>query len=126
MRRVILAACLAVLGFVSVAHAQAPYPTRPVKLVVPFAAGGNTDVMGRVLAARLSELLGQTVAIDNRTGAGSVVGTEMVAKAAPDGYTLLLTTVAHAANPAFYKKLSFDPVKDFTPIGLIAVVPLVL
>src|SRR5262249_44012975 len=84
------------------------------------------DVMGRVIAARLSDLLGQQVAVDNRTGAGSVVGTELVAKAAPDGYTILITTVAHAANPVFYKKLSFDPVKDFAPIGLVAVVPLVL
>jgi tripartite-type tricarboxylate transporter receptor subunit TctC len=125
-RRVILAACAAMLGLAPVAHAQAPYPSRSVRLVVPFAAGGNTDVMGRVIAARLSELLGQTVAVDNRTGAGSVVGTELVAKSAPDGYTILITTVAHAANPAFYKKLPFDPVKDFAPIGLVAVVPLVL
>ena len=128
MRRrimLLLAAGAAVLG-ATTASAQTPYPTRPIKLVVPFAAGGNTDVMGRVLASRLSEQLGQTVAVDNRTGAGSVVGTELVAKAPADGYTILLTTVAHAANPAFYKKLPFDPVKDFEPIGLIAVVPLVL
>jgi tripartite-type tricarboxylate transporter receptor subunit TctC len=125
-RRLILAACAAMLGIASAAEAQAPYPNRPIRLVVPFAAGGNTDVMGRVLAARLSELLGQTVAVDNRTGAGSVVGTELVAKAPPDGYTILLSTVAHAANPAFYKKLPFDPVKDFAPIGLVAVVPLIL
>ncbi|MBI3516110.1 MAG: tripartite tricarboxylate transporter substrate binding protein [Proteobacteria bacterium] len=125
-RRFVLAVCAAVLGVGSTAQAQAPYPTRPVKLVVPFSAGGNTDVMGRVVAAKLSDLLGQTVTVENRTGAGSVVGSELVAKSAPDGYTILATTVAHAANPVFYKKLPFDPVKDFAPIGLVAVTPLIL
>src|SRR5690349_11157406 len=128
-RRALSAACAAVfvlaLARPSIAGAET-YPSRPVKLVVPFAAGGNTDVMGRVLAAKMSELLGQQVAVENRTGAGSVVGTEIVAKSAPDGYTLLLTTVAHAANPAFYKKLTYDAVKDFEPIGLAAISPLVL
>ncbi|MBV8167302.1 MAG: tripartite tricarboxylate transporter substrate binding protein [Alphaproteobacteria bacterium] len=120
-----LAAGAAWVGLPSAADAQT-YPNRPVKLVVPFAAGGNTDVMGRVLAAKMSELLGQQVTVENRTGAGSVVGTEIVARSAPDGYTLLLTTVAHAANPAFYKKLTYDAVKDFEPIGLAAISPLVL
>jgi tripartite-type tricarboxylate transporter receptor subunit TctC len=127
MRRCILGlVAAALLSGAATALAQAPYPTRPLRLVVPFAAGGNTDVMGRVIAQRLSERLGQTVAVDNRTGAGSVVGTEVVAKAPPDGYTILITTAAHAANPVFYKKLPFDPVKDFAPIGLVAVVPLIL
>src|SRR5258706_569061 len=137
-RRALSAACAAVfapvlaavfvtlaLALPSTADAQS-YPNRPIKVVVPFAPGGNTDVMGRVLAAKMSELLGQQVAIENRTGAGSVVGTEIVARATPDGYTLLLTTVAHAANPAFYKKLTYDAVKDFDPIGLAAISPLVL
>lgn len=128
-RRALLAVCAAVSAFAftppSPAGAQA-YPNRPIKLVVPFAAGGNTDVMARVITAKMSEGLGQQVAVENRTGAGSVVGTEMVARAAPDGYTLLLTTVAHAANPAFYKKLTYDAVKDFEPIGLAAISPLVL
>src|SRR4051812_42596616 len=90
-------ALIAVFAVPSTAVAQA-YPQRPIRMVIPFAAGGNTDVMGRVIAAKMSDLLGQTVAVDNRTGAGSVVGTELVAKSAPDGYTILLTTVAHAAN----------------------------
>jgi tripartite-type tricarboxylate transporter receptor subunit TctC len=123
--RALMAACAALMAVAATANAQS-FPNRPVKLVVPFAAGGNTDVMGRVLAAKMSELLGQQVAVENRTGAGSVVGTEVVARAAPDGYTLLLTTVAHAANPAFYKKLTYDAVKDFEPIGLAAISPLVL
>jgi tripartite-type tricarboxylate transporter receptor subunit TctC len=121
----IAAALITVFAIPSTAIAQA-FPQRPIKMVIPFAAGGNTDVMGRVIAAKMSELLGQTVAVENRTGAGSVVGTEIVAKAAPDGYTVLLTTVAHAANPAFYKKLTYDAVKDFEPIGLAAISPLVL
>jgi tripartite-type tricarboxylate transporter receptor subunit TctC len=125
MRRVgwILLAAL-VIG--AGAQAQQPYPNHPIKLIVPFAAGGNTDVMGRIVAAKLSETLGQQMVVENRTGAGTVVGTDMVAKAPADGYTLLFTTVAHAVNPGLYKKLPFDPVADFQPVALVAQVPLVI
>lgn len=105
---------------------DAAYPTRAIKLVVPFAAGGNTDIIGRLIAPPMSEAIGQQVYVENKAGAGTVVGTDLVAHAPADGYTILLTTIAHAVNPALYKKLSFDPVKDFQPIGLVAKVPLVL
>jgi tripartite-type tricarboxylate transporter receptor subunit TctC len=117
----------AMLAIASPAGAQAPnYPQRPIKLIVPFAAGGNTDIIGRLIAPPMSEALGQQVVVENRAGAGTVVGSEAAAHAAPDGYTILLTTIAHAVNPALYKKLPFDPVKDFEPIGLVAKVPVVL
>lgn len=105
---------------------DAAYPTRAIKLVIPFAAGGNTDIIGRLIAPPMSEAIGQQVYVENKAGAGTVVGTDLVAHAPADGYTILLTTIAHAVNPALYKKLSFDPVKDFQPIGLVAKVPLVL
>lgn len=105
------------------AHAQATYPTKPVKLVVPFAAGGSTTVMARLLAERLSQSLGQPFVVDNRSGAGGNVGMEVVARSEPDGYTLLMGPIGLAINPSLYKKMSFDPQKDFTPISLYAGVP---
>lgn len=102
------------------------YPSRPIKLVIPYAAGGPTDAFGRAMADVWSKKLGTPVVIENRTGAGTLVGTEAVAKAAPDGYTLLLTTVAHAVNPQIHDKLSYRTVEDFAPVGLVAKAPLVL
>lgn len=110
---------------VSAAHAQS-YPSRPVRIVVPFSPGGAADTPGRMLTPRLSEALGQQVLIDNRPGAGSTIGTEIVAKAAPDGYTLLLVSNTHAINASLYRKLNYDPVADFTPVFQFATSPNVL
>ncbi len=102
------------------------YPAKPIRLIVPFPPGGSNDIVGRMVAVQLGEPLGQSVVVDNRGGAGDTIGTDLAAKAAPDGYTLLLVSVAHAFNPAMYKKLSYDPEKSFTPIGLIAAGPVAL
>ncbi len=104
------------------AHAQA-YPAKPVRMIVPFAPGGNTDIIGRIFAPKMSEILGQQIIVDNRGGAGSTIGSEAAAKAPPDGYTLLMVSAAHTINPAMIKKLPYDSVKDFAPIGVIADVP---
>ncbi len=95
------------------------YPVRPVRLIVAFAPGGAADIIGRIIAAQLSEQLGEQIVVDNRGGAGGVIGTEIVVKAKPDGYTLLLFSSAHAVNPSLYK-LPYDPVKDIIPIARIA------
>src|SRR5271155_1599961 len=93
------------------------YPSRTIRLIVPFAPGGSNDVVGRIVANQLGQKLGQQIFVDNRPGAGGVVGTDMAAKSAPDGYTLLVISVAHAVDPWIYKE-PFDPVKDFTPVGI--------
>src|SRR2546421_417559 len=105
--------------------AAAEYPDRPVRLIIPFPPGGSNDVVGRLVANQLSEKLGHKVFVDNRGGAGGVLGTEAAATAAPDGYTLLIVSIAHAVNPALYK-LSYDPIKSFTPISILATGPNVL
>lgn len=110
-------------GLVRPAHAQAPGVMR---LVVPYAAGGPTDVQARILSDPLANALGQGIVVENRVGAGVVVGTDAVAKASPDGHTVLLTTVAHAINPTLFPQLPFDTEKDFAPVALVARVPLVL
>lgn len=125
--RFAIACSVAMLGLVSAVNsatifAQA-YPAKPVRMIVPFAPGGNTDIIGRVFAPRFSEFLGQQVIIDNRGGAGSTIGTELAAKSPPDGYTLLMVSAAHTINPAMAKKLPYDSIKDFTPISVIADVP---
>jgi len=104
----------------------AVYPTRPVRFVVPFSAGGPTDILARIVGQKLTEGWGQQVLIDNRPGAGSTLGTDIVAKANPDGYTVLVTTSGHAINPALYRKLPFDSVRDFAPITLVNSAPLML
>ena len=114
-------ACLAgaMAGSVSVASAQERYPTRPVRMIVPLAAGGSTDIVARLVAQKLTDALGQTVLVDNRPGGGTTLGTNIVAKAQPDGYTLLFTSVSLATNAVLYPKLPFDTVKDFAPIGTV-------
>jgi len=100
------------------------FPARPLRLIVPFPAGGPTDIVARPLAQLLGESLGQTVVVDNRGGAGGSIGADATAKAAPDGYTLMLGTVGtHAINSSLYKKLPYDPARDFTPLGLVASAP---
>ena len=104
----------------------ADYPNRIVRLVVPYAAGGATDVTSRTLAPRLSDKLGQQVVVDNRPGGAAIIGMNIVAKSPADGYTLLMATIAFGANPALYEKLPFDAQKDFTPVSLVTTVPTVL
>jgi tripartite-type tricarboxylate transporter receptor subunit TctC len=123
-RRLMIFALALPLSGVVLAQA---YPSHPIRLVVPFSAGaGVTDIMARILAKHLSESLGQPVLIDNRPGAGGVPGTDVVAKAAPDGYTFLISNVSHAIDPYLYSKLPFDPLKDFVPVTLINSAPLLL
>ncbi len=98
------------------AHAQSRYPERPIRIIVPFGAGGANDVVTRIVATRLTDALGQQVVVDNRTGAGGLIGTEIAAKAAPDGYTLLGTATPHVIFPHLHKKMPYDTVKDFAPI----------
>ena len=107
--------------------AQSAYPNKPVRLVVGFAPGGSTDIIGRIVAQRLSERLGQTVIVENRAGAGGTIGADATAKAAPDGYTLTLgTTSTHAIAAGAYSKLPYDPVADFVHISLVAITPYLL
>jgi len=104
--------------FGSIAHAQGTdaYPSKPVRMVVPYAPGGPIDVWGRILAQKLSESLGRPVVLDNKPGANGIVGTDIVAKSAPDGHTMLYQTGSHVANVSMYKKLPYDSVRDFSPI----------
>lgn len=104
----------------------AAWPSKPIKLVVGYAAGGATDVVARLVAVRLGEQLGQPVLVDNRTGANSNVGAEAVARAPADGYTLYVYTIANTINASLYARLGYDPVKDFEPVGLIAKIPNIL
>ncbi|HET8746105.1 MAG TPA: tripartite tricarboxylate transporter substrate binding protein [Ramlibacter sp.] len=106
------------------AAAQAAFPTKPITIVVPFAAGGTTDILARVIGQALHKELGQPVIVDNRAGAGGNIGGALAAKAAPDGYTLFMGTVGtHAINQSLYKKMPFDPIKDFAPLTRVAMVP---
>jgi tripartite-type tricarboxylate transporter receptor subunit TctC len=102
------------------------YPVRPVRIIVPYAPGGGVDIVARALGQELTKRLGQQIVIENKTGAGGNIGTDAVAKATPDGYTLLIASPANAVNPTLYSKLPFDPVRDLTPVALIATVPAVL
>jgi len=120
-------ACLHALAFGVLAHAAQShaqhYPARPVRMIIPFSAGGATDVPGRIVAQKLSDTMGQQVVVDNRPGAGSVIGTELAAKAQPDGYTLLLTATPFVMSAALYAKLPYDPLQDFAPVTQIGSAP---
>ncbi len=129
MRLPILAAVLSSLAAAATVSTAAAtdYPVKPVRLIVPFAAGGGNDAVARTIAQRLSVQLGQQVVVDNRAGAGGIVGAELAAKSAADGYTLFLGGVgSHAINPSVHRNLPYDPVKDFAPVSLIASAPLIL
>jgi tripartite-type tricarboxylate transporter receptor subunit TctC len=120
----------ALLGFAAAlpfaAHAQADYPNRPLTLIVPYAAGGANDAVGRLIGQKLGEAMNQAVVIDNRPGAGTTIGTAQAAKAAPDGYTIVLGSLAsHAVSPQLLGKVGYDPMADFAPIGLIGIAPTV-
>ena len=128
-RRHLLAAAtaLACTAWAPWAHAQDAWPSKPIRIVVPFAPGGTTDILARAIAPELSKVLGQSVIVDNKPGAGGNVGADLVAKAAPDGYTFLMGTVGtHGINKALYAKMPFDPQKDFAPVTLVAGVPNVM
>ena len=126
MRRLPVSLCAALLfSMPFAAHAQA-YPNKPVRFVSGFPPGGAVDVTARIVGPKLSELWGQQVVVDNRAGAAGTIAADIVAKANPDGYTLLFCTVAHVTTPAVYKKLPYDHIKDFAPVSLIGTAPNVL
>lgn len=124
--RHVFAAVCAAAALMTATAAMAAYPEKPIRLIVGFSAGGTTDVVARVIGKEIGDALGQPVVVENRAGAGSNIAAEMVARAQPDGYTLLMVAVTSAINHTLYKNLSFDLVKDFTPIALAVRVPNVL
>src|SRR5205085_3285002 len=117
---------LVLLLWAASAVAQEPWPAKPIRFILPFPPGGGTDILGRLISERLSAVLGQPVVIENRGGAGGNVGAEAAARAAPDGYTIVLVAPSLAISPTLYTKLNYDPVKDFAPIGLVASFPNVM
>jgi tripartite-type tricarboxylate transporter receptor subunit TctC len=123
---IVVTSCVALLAVTGPTYGQ-PYPSKPVTVVVPAPAGGPTDIIGRLVAQILTSQVGQNVVVDNRSGAGNTLGTEYVAKAKPDGYTLTVgSPSSHSIAPSIYKNLPYDPVKDFTPVILLATAPTVL
>lgn len=124
--RVCKSALATVLLIAAGAAAAQTYPSRPIRWIIPFPPGGAMDVMARALAPKLSESLGRPVVTENRPGAGGSIGSELVARSAPDGHTMLIVSVGHAVNPSLYPKMAFDPVRDFEPVTQVAVVPNVL
>src|SRR3954467_10597116 len=126
MRKLLLAALAAALAAPLIAHAQA-YPSKPIRWVVPYTGGGITDVVTRVITQRMQAPLGQPIIVDNRPGANSILGSDIVAKAPPDGYTILTVIAGYAANVTLYSgKLPFDPRKDLIPVSLAGIAPLIL
>lgn len=114
----LISACLVAVAALPLAHAQT-YPNRPVRLIVPFPPGGANDVLARLIGARMTQSTGQQFVIDNRGGANSIIGCDLAAKATPDGYTILIVPGSHAINPALYKKLPYDTLRDFASVSLI-------
>ena len=126
-RRILAAAMLAALALVPTLAAAQAFPGKPIKIIVPYSPGGTTDLLARLVAQKMSERLGQPVVIDNKPGANGMIGSDMVAKAPPDGYTLgIASPGSHAANASLYKDISYDTVKDFTPITLGVSAPMLL
>ena len=127
MKRIARLAAIALFALTAVAARGDTFPSRPIRIVVPFAAGGATDLIARVVGQKLTESLGQAVVVENRPGASGMIGADLVAKAPPDGYTLLMASTAEIAiNPSLYSKMSYDPQKDLAPITLAGVTPLIL
>jgi tripartite-type tricarboxylate transporter receptor subunit TctC len=124
MKYLLLAIMLAAGALPSIAADS--YPTRPIRLIVPYGAGGNADILARIVGARLAETLGQPVIIDNRPGASGLLGSEIVVRSAPDGHTLLWIANGHATNPSMIKKMPFDPLKDLASVGLTSSTPMLL
>ena len=122
----LLVCVAAALVCMTAAHAQPAYPQKQIRMVVPFPPGGGTDILARLFGQKMSETLGQQIIIDNRGGAGGTIGTDIAAKAPPDGYTLILVSGSHAINPGLYQKLPYDSVNDFAPITQIATSPGIL
>ncbi len=125
LMRMPCAAALLALAASGVAGAQG-YPARAIRVIIPFAPGGGTDNLTRIMAPRLTELLGQPIVVDNRPGASGQIGTELAARAAPDGYSIVHVDTSFTSNPSLYPKLPYDPIRDFTPISLLASAPVVL
>ncbi|WP_235931922.1 Bug family tripartite tricarboxylate transporter substrate binding protein [Sheuella amnicola] len=117
---------LMIAGLAAPGKSQTNYPNKPIRMVIPFPPGGPTDIVGRIVAHGLSESFGQTVTIENKPGASGMIGADIVAKASPDGYTLLVNVSAHVVNPALYKNMPHDPIADFTPITNLAYTPIQL
>lgn len=124
----ILSCTLASVAFAAPVHGQSPsaYPAKPVRMIVPLPAGGSADTLARILGQNLSERWGQQLVVDNRPGGGGNIGADSVARAAPDGYTLLMGTIALAISPGIYSKLPFDVARDFQPVTMVASVPMIL
>lgn len=125
MKSNLIAMALGLAAVVSLQPARAAddFPNKPIRLVVPFSPGASTDMVARLVATKASQILGQTIIVDNRAGAGGSIGSEFVAKSPADGYTLLVATTSHTANPSIYKKLPYDTAKDFAPISLLVDMP---
>src|ERR671915_92256 len=124
MMKALLALVFALVAFDGWAQ---PYPAKPVRVIVPYPPGGGNDTLGRLFAAKLGERMGQPFVVENRPGAGTMIGTEAAAKSPPDGYTILLSSIAtHALSPNLYSRVPYDPVKDFAPITLLGIAPTVL
>src|SRR5215470_12845056 len=127
MRKLLIASLALCLAPVALAQSVADkYPEKPIRIVVPFAPGGSVDTLGRLLAQRMNEGWGQPVLVENRPGAANMIGTQAVATAPPDGYTLLIAVSTHATNPALQTKVPYDGIKDFEPIAMLARTPVVL
>jgi tripartite-type tricarboxylate transporter receptor subunit TctC len=126
MIRTLLIATLTCLAYSTSAYAQQAYPSKPIRFISPFAPGGGNDIISRAVAHKLSENVKQQVIVDNRPGANGIIGTELAARSAPDGYTVVLIPSGHAVNASLHRKLPYDSIKDFTPITLVGSSPLIL
>lgn len=126
MTQPVLLAALIVTALPVVAYAQQPYPAKPIRIVSPFAPGGGNDIISRAIAQKLTENIKQQVIVENRPGANGIIGTEVAARSAPDGYTIVLIPSGHAVNASLHRKLPYDSIRDFTPITLVGSSPLIL
>ncbi len=122
----LIGALVFALAAAGVGHAAESFPTRPIRMIAPFAAGGGADTVARAVAQKLTEVLAQQVIVDNRPGASNIIGTDIAAKASPDGYTLMIANTVHTINAGLKRKLPYDPIGDFSPISLVATTPFML